>query len=300
MDLKTSLFSLGCFFLIGSLLSLAAQETEVSQHVPVVVGKAIERFEVGRLLFEDDFDDLSRWQVQIEDRDGFPDAKVQATQQTLDCLLPGRGCTIWFREKLKTRTVITYDVVCPQPEKNVKGVEPKDINNFWLASDPIDPENGLFDSDHYNGSFPTYNRMNGYYASTGGGRNTTTRFRRYPREKDESPLPHIALKDHDGDQAFMIEPAKRDAVQLVAFDDLVQYIVDGELVYEVAFEDDVTVEQNENGKRKDVSEIYNATKYPFYKEGYFGFRMVGTHHIYSAFRVHELKPIATEAQEKSE
>ena len=36
----------------------------------------------------------------------------------------------------ETRVTITYDVLCPTHEPAIKGVQPRDINNFWMATDP--------------------------------------------------------------------------------------------------------------------------------------------------------------------
>ena len=285
MNIRIALVSLGIVFAVASLSDVDAQSE------PKVLGKGLERFEIGKMLHRDGFEELENWVVQVEEREGFPPARIEAKDQTLDCLLPGRGCTIWFNKKLKNRLAITYDVICPEPKKGSRGLQPKDVNNFWLASDPVDPEKGLFDLSRYNGGFNSYRKMDGYYASTGGGRNTTTRMRRYPREKDGTSTDHIALMDRDKNPEFMITPGKLMKVQLVAFDDLVQYIVDGELVYEMAFGDAVTVEQLKRGKKHLENDTYDANRFPFYQEGFFGFRMVGTHHVYSNFRVHELKPI---------
>lgn len=258
---------------------------------PLVLGKGKERFVVGDVLQKDDFENLERWVVQVEEKAGFPEAKVAAKDGVLDCLVPGRGCTIWFREKLKTRLTITYDVVCPEAKEGMKGVMVKDVNNFWLASDSENEDEGLFDSERYTGNFTSYNKMNGYYASSGGARNTTVRMRRYPREKNSQGTKHIALQDRDRQKDFLLTPGKRMKVQLVAFDDLVQYIVDGVLVYEMSFGEEVTVEGARGEGRQLSIEQYGAQDYPFYQEGFFGFRMVGTHHRYSNFRVHELNAL---------
>ncbi|MGJ8725621.1 MAG: right-handed parallel beta-helix repeat-containing protein [Roseibacillus sp.] len=279
------------------LMGRSLADTEAG---PLVLGRAVNLFEVGPLVTKDDFENLERWVVQVEEREGYPDEKVVAREGTLDCFLPGRGCTVWFKEKLKTRMAITYEVVCPQPEEGMRGVEVKDVNNFWLASDPKDPEKGLFDSSRYTGAFPSYNEMLGYYASSGGGRNTTTRMRRYPREEDGRLIEHIALKERDGQKEFMLTPGKKMKVQLVAFDDLVQYIVDGQLVYEMAFGDEVAVERFRRGQRSEGTDDYDDYEFPFYREGYFGFRMVGTHHIYSKFRVHALEEIDPEDVERTQ
>ena len=102
----------------------------------------------------------------------------------------------------------------------------------------------------------------------------------------------------DENPEFLITPDRLMRVQLVAFDDLIQYIVDGKLVYEVAYGNEVTTERVSQRKKK-IREVvtYERKAFPFYREGFFGFRMVGTHHIYSNFRVHALEPVRQQAQE---
>jgi len=256
---------------------------------PAVLGHGVGLFKVGELLLADDFETLDNWVVQLQDRSGPVPAKVRVKDNQLDCFVPGRGCTVWFKEKLKTGITITYDVLCPTSNQAIEGLRPRDINNFWMCSDPVDRDQGLFDSTRFTGSFKTYDKMHGYYASTGGGKETspTTRMRRYPREVDGKPAPHIALNDKDGRFGYLIHPDQVMKVQLVAFDDLVQYIVDGKLIYQMKHDDRVTIEGPEN----DGSNLatYSADRFPTYREGYFGFRMVGTHHIYSNFRVYALE-----------
>lgn len=243
---------------------------------PLVLGKAKDRLEVGKLLTRDDFENLANWEVQVQEREGFERARVEVKDGWLDCFLPGRGATIWFKDRLKTRVVITYEVVCPEPAPAVKGVSPRDINNFWLASDPGGGD--LFEDARYTGKFSTYDKIHGYYASTGGGRagdaNRTIRLRRYPREIGGKPAEHLFLNERDGEREQLIRPGEVMSVQLVAYDDLVQYIVAGKLVYEVEYGDPAH---------------YTKDRFPFYREGYFGFRMVGTHHRYRNFRVYELR-----------
>ncbi len=259
---------------------------------PVVLGHGIDRFRLGKELVRDDFESLDNWVVQIQQRDGFPPAKVIARDHSLDCFLPGRGCTIWFKQKFPTRVTITYDVLCPTPDPAIKGLQPRDINNFWMATDPVDPDKGLFDSSRYTGKFSTYDKIYGYYASTGGGgpiANRTTRMRRYPRKVDGKPAEHLALTDKDEKPGFLITPDKVMTVQLVAFDEIVQYIVDGKLIYQIAQNDKVRVEgRDDEGKPTSREVLYDLTRFPVHDEGYFGFRMVGTHHIYTNFRVFAL------------
>ncbi|TWU37341.1 DUF6250 domain-containing protein [Novipirellula artificiosorum] len=266
----------------------------VTRKMPVVLGHGAGMFKVGALLAQDDFENLDNWVVQIQQRSGFAPAKVVARGQSLDCLLPGRGCTVWFKQKLPTRVTITYEVLCPTPEPAIEGLQPRDINNFWMATDPVDRDQGLFDSNRYTGKFSTYDKIHGYYASTGGGgviANLTTRMRRYPREVDGKPAEHLALNDKDEKPGYLITPDKVMTVQLVAYDDVIQYIVDGKLIYQIASGDRVQVEGRDSENKTVTREaIYDLDRFPVYRDGYFGFRMVGTHHIYTNFRVHALEP----------
>ena len=80
-------------------------------------------------------------------------------------------------------------------------------------------------------------------------------------------------------------------VQLVAYDDVVQYIVDGKLNYQIARGDRVQVEaRDQEGERVALDAGYELERFPVYREGYFGFRMVGTHHVYTNFKVYTLEP----------
>lgn len=262
---------------------------------PLVLGHGVGLFTVGELVVEDNFDDLDNWVVQVQDRPGFAPTTVAARDNSLDCLTPGRGCTVWFKRRLPTRVTITYDVLCPTHSPAIKGVAPRDINNFWMCSDPAGSEDDLFDAARYNGAFDSYDKLRGYYASTGGGGpngNRTTRMRRYPRAVDGRPAEHVALTDKDGRRPYLIAPDRWLRVQLVAFDDIVQYIVDGKLVYQFAHGDQVRLESRDaDGRRTSHAGECTPERCPVYREGYTGLRMVGTHHLYRNFRVHALDPV---------
>ena len=272
-----------CVSLFGLVLSLS-MNVVARELSPQVLGKGKGLFRIGERIVQDDFENLDSWVVQLQEREG--KAWVKAQDKVLDCFVPDRGCTVWFKEKLKTRVTITYDVLCPISKDGGKGLQPSDLNHFWMASDP---EAKLFDSARFSGKFGDYDVMHGYYASSGGGRNTTTRMRRYPREVKGEPVEHLALTERDGQADFLITPEKLMTVQLVAYDDVIQYIVDGRLVYETSAGDKIQVERRDDqGKRVLADSVYDLKSFPVYDEGYFGFRMVSTHHIYSNFQVHEL------------
>ncbi|MFC1766025.1 DUF6250 domain-containing protein [Planctomycetota bacterium] len=288
-----------CSVFVGYVLCLSAScqaqveapsdSDPMTEASPVVLGYGVGLFKVGAMQAQDDFENLDNWVVQIQENNAFEPPHVLARNNSLDCRLPGRGCTVWFKQKLKTRLTITYDVICPTPKPAVKGLQARDINNFWLATDPLDLDQGLFDASRYTGEFGSYGKMQGYYASTGGGGSTgnqTTRMRRYPREVDGKPVAHIALNYRDGQPGYLITPDKVMTVQLVAYDDVVQYIVDGKIIYEIKQGDSIDVESGHSREKA----IYDLDRFPVYREGYFGFRMVGTHHIYTNFKVYVLEP----------
>ncbi len=259
----------------------------------LVLGHGVDRFKVGELLHKSDFDEPNAWAPQIQYRRDFPPPEIRFENNQLHAMMPGRGCTIWFREKIQGPVAIVYDVVSPTERTNMKGVQVRDINNFWMADGPEGAED-LLNGKKYTGYFGNYHKIKCYYASTGGGGargNQTTRFRLYPREKNHRFHPHLHLKFRDGDPDYLIKPDKKHTIQLVACEDLVQYIVDGKVVYEFQNGDEVQVLTSKNGKRTLEDATYTTNDFPTYTEGYFGFRMVGTHHIYSNFRVYRLDPI---------
>ena len=48
--------------------------------------------------------------------------------------------------------------------------------------------------------------------------------------------------------------------------------------------------RDSQGKKVTQEAAYDLKRFPVYREGHFGFRMVGTHHIYTNFRVYALEP----------
>ena len=153
-----------CLTARAQTASNAADTPKASNAGPLVLGRGVGLFKIGRLLVKDDFDDLQNWVIQVQERSGFPEARIRVRDHKLDCLVPGRGCTVWNTRKFPTRIAITYHVLCPTADPPIQGVQPRDINNFWLATDPDAPDRGLFDSNRYTGKFSSYDKMHGYYA----------------------------------------------------------------------------------------------------------------------------------------
>jgi len=157
-----------------------------------------------------------------------------------------KGCTVWFKHQLQGPISISYDATI------IKNGGPydraSDLNCFWMATDPNNPENFFKNSKNRGGKFTNYHELLQYYVGYGGHHNTKTRFRRYNGEQNR-PL----LAEHDlTDAAYMITPNIPMRVTLVADGEKVQYLMNGKLIFEL----------NDTAP---------------YQKGYFGIRTVNNH-----------------------
>lgn len=253
---------------------------------PVIKGHGKGTFKLDELLYQNDFKSKEDWVIQVEDTESPVEPRIDFYNEFLEVLMPGRGATMWNRNEFSGNIAITYKMKAPSTYTNELGVVVRDVNSFWHASHPEKPKE-IFNSEKYTGAFPSYHTMQGYYASMGGRDNTTTRFRRYPRIADEKPVDHISLSERDGQTNYLIQPDKTHTIQLVVFEDVIQYLVDGRIFYEIREGDTVRVSKAE-GTTEEME--YSLNEFPAYNEGWFGFRLVNTHHIYSDFRVYRLLP----------
>lgn len=282
--------------LLGAVLA-GCQSAKMSEEPQaVVVGYGEDLFTVGELLYETDFSDhAENWVLQISEnpKSDVP-AEVKFEDGMMDLYMPALGCTAWLKKKFEGPIAITYQVKCPTERIDNDLIMARDINNFWHASDPRDFDAVLTETaTHYTGDFLTYHEMNAYYASTGGGAhigNKTTRFRRYPRWENGKDIPHLSLNDQDENPEHLIHPGEWHTVQLVAFDGMAQYIQDGKVIYEIQYGDTVMSESRDTGEPVSTAVKYTREAYPPYTSGYFGFRMVRTHHQYKNLKIYRLDP----------
>jgi len=204
------------------------------------------------ILYSDNFeDDLSNWVV--EQGEGGT-AKIIDGQ--LD-IVDEKGCTIWFRHKLKSPVMIEYEAT--MVDKGGKRDRVSDLNCFWMAIDPEHPEN-IFADKSRGGRFPNYHPLRLYYVGYGGNDNSTTRFRRYPGGGERPMLPGHDLRDPE----YMLEGNKTVKIQIVSDGGKIQYWRDGEIIYD--FKDDNP-----------------------YLEGWFAFRTVRSHLKLDNFKVYRLE-----------
>jgi len=215
----------------------------------------------GPLLFSEDFDgDLSRWVVE---QGGGGTTRILDSHLDIDDGAGPKdkgGCTVWFREKLYAPILIEYEATMVQNGGANDRVS--DLNCFWMATDPEHPGDFFAASGERGGNFKKYDSLNLYYVGYGANGNITTRFRRYPRDREDRPLaPQYDLSE----ARFMNVPNRKVLLTLVADGPVVRFFRDGELVFD--FRDEKP-----------------------YREGWFGFRTVRNHLRIDRFRVYSLDP----------
>jgi hypothetical protein len=172
----------------------------------------------GRLLFQDDFNDLANWHIEAEQP-----GRIGATNGVLDIDVPA-GVTLWFKPRFEGPLSIEFEATAVAeggPNDQVS-----DLNVFWMANN-VDGEQPVF-AHARSGAFANYNNLQTYYVGLGGNRNTTTRFRRYIGDPVLRPL----LPEHDlSAAAAMLTPNREQTITLIANGAHIEYRRDGEPLF---------------------------------------------------------------------
>ena len=209
-----------------------------------------------KLLHQVDFakDSLTKWIPEIVDDSG---RGVFVNDGRMEVEV-GNGCTVWFNEKLTGPIMIEYDAVVIDNEGEFDRVS--DLNCFWMATDPQYPDDMFKQSEFRSGDFSNYTPLSLYYVGYGGNKNKTTRFRRYDG-KGNRPL----LEENDlRDPQYLIKANETYKIRLVAYEGVIQYYRNGELIFDFFDPDPFT-------------------------SGYFGLRTVRNHLSLDNFKVYSLK-----------
>lgn len=169
-----------------------------------------------------------------------------------------KGCTVWFKNKLEGNCKIEYDIIVIDNKEKYDRVS--DMNCFWMANDPNNPNDFFKESEQRAGLFPNYHHLKLYYVGYGGHDNSKTRFRRYDGNTDRPLLP-----EHDlSDKKFMIVANNKRHIEILVKDKYTCFKRDGEIIFEM--NDTVP-----------------------YTSGYFGFRTAENHMLIENFKVTKLK-----------
>ncbi|MEF8787616.1 MAG: DUF6250 domain-containing protein [Planctomycetota bacterium] len=217
-------------------------------------------YKKGELLYEDDFsDDLSNWKAEGPVKPKLGEGPWEGMME----VDTSGGLTTWFKKKLSGPVMIEYERI--GWAKGGENDRVSDMNCFWMATDPEHPDDFFARSEWRAGNFSHYNGLQLYYVGYGGGNNTHCRFRRYPGDGSRPQL-----DNYDHNPHYLVVPSHTYKFQLVAYGGLIQFIRDGEVIFEY---------QDPN---------------PF-QSGYFGFRTVHNHEFIDNFKVYRLKPKETKS-----
>jgi len=166
-------------------------------------------------LFSDNLKNLDQWVVEQR-----PGGTVEARDGVL-LIHDIEGCTVWFRPKLTAPVSIGYDAIVRSTGRV------SDLNCFWMASDPTQPDDLFHPAHPRTGAFSEYDALQTYYVGYGGNSNSTTRFRRY-LGKGNKPL----LAEHDlRDKRVLLEADHVYHLELVAQNGVAKFLRDGEVLF---------------------------------------------------------------------
>jgi len=205
----------------------------------------------GKLLYRDDFTNLSNWHIEAE-----KPGRIIAANGVLDIEVPA-GVTLWFKPSLEGPLTIAFEATAVSeggPNDQVS-----DLNVFWMANN-VDGRQPVF-AHARSGAFAEYNDLRTYYVGLGGNRNTTSRFRRYIGDPVVRPL----LPGHDlGARPAMLVPNHEQTITLIADGSRIEYRRDGEMLF-----------------RLDDAEPYT--------QGWFALRTTYSHLRIRSLRIHSLR-----------
>jgi hypothetical protein len=171
------------------------------------------------LLFKDDFRNGDNWRAEAEA------SPLLAFHEGISMTIVNKtGITVWFRHRLTAPVTIRYSA------KVLSTGRVSDLNCFWMATDPAQPDGQLFVPGRArDGRFGSYDTLRTYYVGYGGNNNTTTRFRRYDGTGARPLLPSHDLSAPE----FLLKPDHVYQIALtVNSDGRVQFIRDGVVVFD--------------------------------------------------------------------
>lgn len=213
--------------------------------------------------------------VSCGDADGSGDWLIEDEVDTAQVMMRGRdqegarfeviapkGLTLWYAHRLMGSYRIRYTarMVTVTPQERLS-----DLNCFWAATDPKNPETFFSRTFWRDGIFKHYNSLDLFYVGYGGNENTTTRFRRYDGDRfpeaDEVIKP--ILKEYT-DPAHLLSPDTDYRIEItVIASRSTTFAVNGEV-------------------------LFSHKLTPGEGDGYFGLRLLENHVLISGFKIEYL------------
>ncbi|SHG06173.1 rhamnogalacturonan lyase family protein [Dysgonomonas macrotermitis] len=174
-----------------------------------------------------------------------------------------KGFTLWRNEKYEGNLEISFSACIMQQGK--AGDRLSDLNCFWMAQDPLYPDDIFKQASWRDGVFGRYYSLNMYYLGYGGNSNTTTRFRKYNGnfEKFEKEKTRPDIITEYTDKGNLLRPNHWYNITIKCKDGNIQYTIDGKTIVDYT-------DQNP------------------YTSGWFGFRTTQSRAKFTGFNVRRL------------
>lgn len=175
-----------------------------------------------KIIHEENFGkDLDQWV-----NEQMPGGSVKIVHGVLD-IEDKNGCTLWFRKKLKAPLMVEYEATVIDRGGTCDGVS--DLNCFWMANDPLSPDDFFARTNERSGKFQDYDHLSLYYVGLGAHDNTRTRFRRYDGQGNR-PL----LEAHDlTDRKYLITPNNLNHIRIIVLENRILFYRNDTLFYDV-------------------------------------------------------------------
>lgn len=145
------------------------------------------------------------------------------------------GLSFWYNKPLEGNIRISYEIQAVDQGEQLDRVS--DLNCYWMASDPFNPDSIMERSEFRKGAASRYYSLQLYSMSMGANENTTTFFQRfngdYQTFRNEMKRPDILTQYSD--DAHLILPNRWYRMDLMVQDGRVKVLRDGEIL--VDFQD---------------------------------------------------------------
>lgn len=201
---------------------------------------------------------LKNWTIE----DHSANARIVVSEDTFDITAP-KGFTLWYNQRLSGQYEIRYRVKVLMQGGQYDRLS--DMNCFWAASDPLNPQNLFARSKWRNGIFQHYKTLNLFYVGYGGNNNSTTRFRQYfgtSAETDDLKARPV-IKEYT-DKRHLLLPNQWYDIRICVMKDNTSYYVNEEELFRLPI----------NGNTCD---------------GHFGLRLMGNHVLFTDFHARTIE-----------
>jgi hypothetical protein len=190
------------------------------------------------------------WQVESESKD----YTMRFMGDTLELIAP-KGLTLWRKERMSGTVDIEYDAMIVV---NDSADRLSDLNCFWMATDPLYPDDIMRRAKERGGVFKNCYSLRQYYLGYGGNYNSTTRFRRYGGDQVQNgkvvgqDLTPAILREYT-DAEHLLKPNHWYHIRIHNQGNKVQYEIDGQRI--VDFRDPEPLKQGWFGFRTTLSHV---------------------------------------------